>query len=507
MNKLLQRIYPYLIAIYPVLALRNYNSDYVDFTAIVRSLIVVVVLTFLVWIVFYAILRKVEITSAITSLVMLIILGYGHIYLQIENSLGKPIKHSVLSMLLIGSFIAISWFLIKRPSAAWTVSQFLGNVAVILILMSLGQMIVRDVQAVRVARSISQADQAPAGNEADLHPQDNALPDIYVILLDGHGRTDVLQEEFGYDDSPFIQSLTDMGFYVAQCSQSNYASTRYSLTSMFQMDYIQLVDGRDQVPALKDTPVVQTLRAQGYKVITFENAASGHFDFGEDLRYSRNQLAFGAMDLSGGLNEFEKTMLSTTIARMLLDTEIIPGFNETVITRLEFYEHYLQVNYILQKLPETTQLPGPKFVFAHILVPHIPQVFTPDGKFRFPEDKSKNGYRDNAEFIDKAIVPVIQQILADSPTPPVIIVMGDHGPPATGLTHNPAARMKNLDAYFVDPKTMTKLYDTITPVNSFRILLDSYFGTDYPLLEDTSYYAYQLRQLKQSLTVMPNTCK
>ena len=501
MNKLLQRIYPFLIAIYPVLALRNFNSDYVDFSAIARSLVLVFLLALLIWAVTFAIFRKVELTGVITSLVMLIILGYGHIYLQIEKSFGPP-RHSVLSILLGGSFIVLSWLLIKRPSTAQTVSQFLANVAVILILMTLGQMIVRDAQAVRAAKSISQTDQAPTANKAHA-----GHPDIYVLLLDGHGRTDVLQEEFGYDDSSFIQSLTDMGFYVAQCSQSNYASTRYSLTSMFQMDYIQIVDGEEQVPALKDTPVLQTLRADGYKVITFENSASGHFDFGEDLRYSRNQLAFGAMDLSGGLNEFEKTMLSTTIARMPLDTEIIPSFNETTITRLEFYEHYLQVNYILKKLPETTQLPGPKFVFAHILVPHIPQVFTPDGGFRFPEDKSKNGYRDNAEFIDKAILPVIQQILADSPTPPVIIVMGDHGPPATGLTHNPAARMKNLDAYFVDSKTMAKLYDTITPVNSFRILLDSYFGADYPLLQDTSYYAYQLRQLKQPPTVMPNTCK
>jgi len=67
--------------------------------------------------------------------------------------------------------------------------------------------------------------------------------------------------------------------------------------------------------------------------------------------------------------------------------------------------------------------------------------------------------------------------------------------------------MKNLDAYYANSKTLARLYASITPVNSFRILLDSYFGTDYPLLEHVSYYAYQFRQLKQPPAIMPNTCE
>ena len=130
-----------------------------------------------------------------------------------------------------------------------------------------------------------------------------------------------------------------MGFYVAACSQSNYASTRYSLTSMFQMDYIQLVNGSELVPALKNTPLLRTLRDDGYTIITFENYASGHFNLAEDLRLSRHQISFGKVDLSVGLNEFEKVMINTSVGRLFLDTEIIPGFNENALVRLEDYEH------------------------------------------------------------------------------------------------------------------------------------------------------------------------
>jgi hypothetical protein len=367
--------------------------------------------------------------------------------------------------------------------------------------MSLGQSVVNEVANFKAASSLSKQDQTQTKNEALVD-----LPDIYLIVLDGHGRADVLKNEFGFDNSQFITGLEDLGFYIASCSQSNYASTKYSLTSMFQMNYIEVKDGRDRIPALKSTPFLETLRANGYSVITFENYASGHFSLGEDLRLSRHQFALGEVDLSGGLNEFEKIMLNTSITRLFLDTEIIPGFNENQLVKLESYEHYLQTKYILEKLPDVPKLKSPKFVFVHILTPHIPQIFTPDGDFRYPEDTSKNGYRDNAEFIDKSILSAIQDILAESEKTPVIILMGDHGPPAN--LGSPELRMQNLEAYLVNSNAKSKLYDSITPVNSFRIILDEYFGSDYPLLTDTSYYAYQLRQLKQSPpTIIENTCK
>jgi Sulfatase len=495
-SKIIHRIYPFLIAIYPVLALRNFNIDYVDLPSILRSLIIVLGLTAVVWFILQAIFRDAKTSGILTGLALIITLSYGHIYIQIEQALGEPIRHSVLAGLFGGIFLLCSLILVKKPSLADGTRQFLSNTAVLLVLLSLGQSAIHDLNSYRDAQALA--------NPSQVNAKSN-LPDIYLIVLDAHGRSDVLKDEFGYDNSQFINQLTEMGFYVASCSQSNYASTRYSLTSMFQMDYIEIVNGKERVPALKNTPLLQILRANGYSVITFENYASGHFDLEEDLRLSRHQLSFGKLDLSGGLNEFEKIMLNTSITRLFLDTEIIPGFNENALVRWEYYEHYLQTRYILDELPNVPKLKSPKFVFAHLLVPHIPHVFMADGSFRFPDDGSKNGYRDNAEFIDSAIGPVLREILAGSEKPPVIILMGDHGPPATKFTA-PETRMKNLDAYFLDDEAKAQLYASITPVNSFRIILDEYFGSDYPLLEDASYYAYQFRQLRQSPVIIHNTC-
>ena len=69
-----------------------------------------------------------------------------------------------------------------------------------------------------------------------------AKPDIYYIILDGYSRDDTLLDFFDYDNTPFLNELEAMGFYVARCSQSNYAQTQLSLSSSTNMVYLQSID-------------------------------------------------------------------------------------------------------------------------------------------------------------------------------------------------------------------------------------------------------------------------
>jgi hypothetical protein len=67
----------------------------------------------------------------------------------------------------------------------------------------------------------------------------------------------------------------------------------------------------------------------------------------------------------------------------------------------------------------------------------------------------------------------------------VIIVMGDHGPNGTP----PEMLLPILNAYYIPNVAEDDYYDRITPVNSFRVVFNAHFGTDYEILEDQSYYA------------------
>jgi hypothetical protein len=470
----------------------------VDLASIVRTLFIAVLLTGLLWLFLLVIFRDWGKAGIATSLATIVIFSYGHLHIQSANIFKEPIRHSYLLVILAILYFGLVWLATRNASALEVSRNFLAYAAVFLALMSLGQSLYYDYGTYQAKKVILDQDQDTQQSDSTI------LPDIYLIVLDAHGRQDVLKEKFGYDNSPFLQELEKLGFYVANCSQSNYASTNLSLSGVFSMNYIPVNLSRTpKLPPFKETVVRKTLASMGYTFITFENRASGHFDLQEDIRLSQNQLLLGELNLTGGLNDFENLILRTSITKFFLDTQLIPGFDEEGLVQLEYYDHYQQTKFILAKLKDVPQLASPKFVFVHILVPHAPFVFTTDGDFK-PDKRNRDGYRQNAEFIDQNILSAIQSILAESERSPIIILMGDHGPPPSKFA-TPEDRMKILNAYYVNQETAADLYDSITPVNSFRVIFDHYFGESYPLLEDVSHYAYKLKQLNDA-PIFENTC-
>ena len=50
-------------------------------------------------------------------------------------------------------------------------------------------------------------------------------------------------------------------------------------------------------------------------------------------------------------------------------------------------------------------------------------------------------------------------------------------------------RMSIFNAYYLPDQNTGLIYDSITPVNSFRLILNAYFNANYELLEDKSYFS------------------
>ena len=145
-------------------------------------------------------------------------------------------------------------------------------------------------------------------------------------------------------------------------------------------------------------------------------------------------------------------------------------------------------------------IPGPKFVFAHIVLPHSPYLFGADGErleqdtpFTLMEsggeDASGDGrlerYRDQAIFTSRITLETIEAIVQDFAVPPLIIVQADHG--AHPRWGGAPQRLSILNAYLLPGSCKSALYPDITPVNSFRVVFNCAFGASLPLLEDRSY--------------------
>jgi hypothetical protein len=140
-------------------------------------------------------------------------------------------------------------------------------------------------------------------------------------------------------------------------------------------------------------------------------------------------------------------------------------------------------------VPQTN---SPKFVFAHILDPHPPFVFNREGGKTIKEDPIE-AYVDEVIFLNKKIRDVVADILSEADHEPIIILQGDHGFIPTDRPFskriNLQSRFSILNAYYLPNHRQGLLYESISPVNSFRVVLNSFFGTNYELLPDENYYS------------------
>jgi hypothetical protein len=116
-----------------------------------------------------------------------------------------------------------------------------------------------------------------------------------------------------------------------------------------------------------------------------------------------------------------------------------------------------------------------------------------NGRFLKPEFFIQ-GYRGQASYITRRIQETIDRILAESPEPPIIIVQSDHGSELNLDMENVRntdlhERMSILNAYYFPDHQYQGLYQDISPVNSFRVVFDTFFGANLPLLPDRSFFS------------------
>jgi hypothetical protein len=148
---------------------------------------------------------------------------------------------------------------------------------------------------------------------------------------------------------------------------------------------------------------------------------------------------------------------------------------------------------------------GPRFVFAHIVCPHPPYLFNAEGN---PANNTPQGYKpdglemwqlkkpyvEQVKFVNTKLQHIVTKILAEATTPPIIIIQGDHGTASTGGWSKPTnslitERLGILNAYYLPGDFLNKRIDSITPVNTFRIIFNTYLGTHYEVLPDRMYFS------------------
>lgn len=487
-------LYPLFFSLFPILALYTFNIEYVHYTAILRSVQITLAVVFPLIIFLNLLIRDSHKASIITFFVILLWFSYGHVFNFFESNWPDVIQNRHLTALWFLLLLMGGWGILTRLKKSEGLSKFLQVASLTLLILVLINAATFEFKRMRANAAHRQQVTALAGDELAIDPEN--LPDIYYLILDAHTRSDILLDSFQYDNTDFIAELEEIGFYVADCSQTNYWRTEYSLSSTLNLNYLQdFLDEPNTLPDWKYSVLHQTLDQLGYTKIGFESRATHNVDLGVDVILSRrsdNDIYEDIYPFTN-LNEYEVMLIKTTWLQSWL--QLLANFQqhlpEEMILDAEnaaYLEHYRQTLYILDELQRVPYRESPKFVMAHLLVPHEPFIFNPDGRYDYHHtvDEFVEGYRNNTAFIDSVLPDVLQKIIARSPVPPVIIVQGDHGPNGTAAD----MLLPILNAYYLpDAEATESLYPKITPVNSYRVIFNHFFGTNYPLLDDVSYYS------------------
>ncbi len=491
-------IYPILFALFPILSLTAYNIREIFIGEVWRPLLFSVLLAFIVYGLIHLSIHNAPRAALIAVILLFLFFSYGQIYSAFEGTEVFGIglfRHRVLLPLcvVVGSLIVIG--VVRAVKSADSYTYPLNLFSIFLLIYPVFTITANLIQQ-SISDSASRKADVVAGSEASANK-----PDVYYIILDAYGRQDILQKEFGFDNSEFIDALRARGFYVAECSQSNYAHTLYSLPSSLNYDYLDSLgatNDAERMSLLKHGAVRITFESLGFNIVAFPTGWSMTEWTDADI-YTDYGRTFTT------LTEFETLFLDTTMLRVWTDYDRLNSQTTPYSNARR-----MRVLSMIETLKELPAREGSYFVFAHFVIPHPPYSFGADGEWleinvnTASYEEISQAYISQIIYINREILQIVDTILSESDTPPIIIIHGDHGPPPD-LTNDPAVRMPILNAYYLPGDGAARdLYPAISPVNSFRVVLNRYFESNLPLLEDKSFFAPN--QDHERVGLIPNSC-
>lgn len=323
-------------------------------------------------------------------------------------------------------------------------------------------------------------------------------PDIYFIVFDEYTSTQCLKREFGFEN-PIDSFLKNHSFFISSRSQSNYNKTTFSIGSTLNLGYLHfpnsyLLTANDMLSGFKTIEqnyLTRFLFINGYDIIN-----NGVFDVAQKKAQS---IYFSEHFLSALIDN------QTLISRIKRDIWWNFSTKELFTNKFQIpasYERQKKVHLkrnednfksTILELTDTNNI-NPRFVYTHLILPHEPFYLQHDGSMRSDESIIKNSFSEREAYIQQVeyantlIKKIVEVGTALSKRPKVIIIEGDHGFRSYPKHEAPKKEFFNLNTIYFSDKDYSSLYDGISPVNTFRVILNKYFRSAFPLLKDSSFF-------------------
>jgi len=412
----------------------------------------------------------------LATLILFLFFTFGHFInliqvLTFKVFSAKQLIHFLwLYIILLIPFV----WLIKRTRNTFKTANFILNgVLSILLLSTLIQITIYKIKEHKNGAILSvEKIQSEMVNKTQ-------LPDIYYIILDGYTGFDALKKYYNFDNSEFEKDLTKRGFYVAKSSTSNYASTLHSLASSLNMKHLLNLNETNNnsfttsllVKMIQNSEVMRISKSIGYKTINYASGYSATSTLTKaDVNFITDETH----------SDYANLIFSTTLLKIFFYK--VPNFKIRVVPMT------------LKALKKNVKKHTPKFTLAHIMSPHPPFLFKPNGKiskvktYSLKDWREIDKYIEEIKYINSEILIVIDNLIEHSQITPIIIIQGDHGAMESNRNRE-QIRSSILNTLYLPSNCQDKLYSSITPVNTFRVVFNCLLNTNYELLKDEVYWA------------------
>ncbi len=346
----------------------------------------------------------------------------------------------------------------------------------------------------------------------------NGKPDIYYILLEDYASQSVLQNQMKFDNSAFLNELGGAGFYNVPAANSNYPYTVNSVASTLGGGYLSDAVNRFSGSAnqtlipyfttAKKSPVIQELKNLGYSYDLLGDwyETSNYSPLADRTYTNDNQIVL--LNHVYGLNDFTDAQVQKNILWNLIAAGVKVG-NYRVLG-YNSQDDVTMVKAQLAKLHELAAAPaGGRFIFSQILAPHNFFPFNADGSINNNPTPDNVGLpaitkdTNEIQYINGQISSILSEIMRRSGGKANIILQSDEGPPVELLNNNLGssagldqaagnmakwsqasleAKFGILASYYVPGAPADDLALAANPVNIFRLVLNTNFGTNLPYL-------------------------
>jgi len=479
-------IHVIFLAIFPVIFIFSENMHEFVPTDIIIPLLIIIPISLTIFFILKFILKDSKKAALIVSIGLVLFFTYGHFYnifkgfTILDEDVGR---HRFIIIPFVLSFLIPIYFIIKSKIDFQNITKIVNVISIVLV----GMVILNiTTYGITEIESYSTIDFESNNNSIQLQNIQNT-PDVYYIILDEYGGPESMKY-LNYDNSQFYEFLKKKNFIVPEKSTSNYPMTHFSIPSSMNMEYVNDLsnilgkDSKTFLPLremLYNSQVIKNFKSLGYNIVIFESGfvPPENFVLVDDIICHEQGI---------------DSVLLDTIERMSIMGYFVERYEEDKIRD--------RVNCVFSEIKTIgSEKEEPIFAFVHILMPHSPYVFGPNGEPVIPGNPisseiwdEKVAYIDQVKFSNNEIMKVIKEIL-DEDEKSIIILQSDHGSGFDGDWKNPdesmvLQRLSILNAYYVPKISENKFYDNITPVNSFRIIFNDYFSGNYEILEDKNYW-------------------